>query len=151
MDSFGVLLIDPDTADHDVVASAIGGEFAFLGAKSIELGVRLAARRPPGVAVIDVSALKGPLEDITAELRAGSASLRFIFLSAPGVDTSGLTSFGAVLPKPIDPERLLQAVRHAVKLQGMSAGVERLKTRTGQFATTPRPGTEPGLGRRPPD
>jgi DNA-binding NtrC family response regulator len=131
-----VLLIDADPDLHDQVAGALGSDFALLGARTVELALKVAGRRAPAVAVIDAQISTHTAEEIAAELRALSPNVRLVFLTSyhDPRETSRLTALGTLLPKPVDNERLKQAIKNAVRLQGMSAGVERLRTRTGQFA-----------------
>ena len=99
------------------------------------------------MAVIDVSALSDAAEKSVTGLRAASPGLRVVFLSAPGQDAEEarvLVGLGAVLLKPVAKERLLQAIRNALRLQQMSAGVELLRASTGRYVVgTPLPGAPP--------
>lgn len=132
-----VLLIEPDAAAQDEMTGVLeGGDFVVLGASSVKAGLDLASKREPSVAVIDVSALTGSAEQTVAALRAASPGLRAVFLSArhDPEETRKLAGLGVVLLKPVAGERLLQAIRNALRFQGMSAGVELLRARTGRHS-----------------
>lgn len=137
-----VLLLDPEPTEE---LSAALAEFALLAARTVELALRLAARRPPAVAVIDAQIGTHTPEEILTELRAINPGMRAVFLSTrqDPQESGRLTGLGALIPRPVDPERLQQAVRNAVRLHGMSAGVERLRSRTGQFSMTLPAATDP--------
>ena len=134
-----VLLIHPDPEVHNGVTQALGSEFAVVGARSLELGLKIAARRAPQVAIVDAELESHTPEEVAAELRGVHPSVRLVLLAAQGEPSEAgrLTALGTLVPKPFDPARLRQAVKNAVRLQGMSAGVERLRTRTGQFSMPP--------------
>jgi len=128
-----ILLIDADTAVHELATTALGGEGAVLGARSAALAAKIAAKRPPAVVVVDDEVADSTPEAVVTELRATSPHLRAIVTtrSREPEHTARLTTLGPVLVKPLDAERLRATVRAALRLRSMAAGVERMKT--GEF------------------
>jgi len=135
-----VLFVGCEKPLEEEVAASLGDEAAVIGAATGEAAFRAATRNPPAVVVIDAQHEDIAAEALAARIRTLSPSVRAVFLGASGVTAGRLLGIGAVLPKPVDPERLLQAIRHAVRLVGMSAGVQRMRTRTGSFVATPPTG-----------
>jgi DNA-binding response OmpR family regulator len=134
-----VLLIDADPELHTELAHAVHGEFSFYGAKTVELGLRIASRRPPAVVVVDAHAPGPRIEEVVAALRAVSHGVRLIFVTSHDDpdERARLMTLGPVLPKPFEIDRLKHLVKNAVRLRGMSDDVERLRSRTGQFSLPP--------------
>jgi len=128
-----VLLVDADPAVHELVSRAITSECAFLGARNPELAMRLASKRAPAILIID-DQLPDGVESFYASIKGRYPNVRAVLLteSRDPEHTAKLATMGPVLAKPLDEERLRVAVRAALRLQAMSAGVERMKT--GEFS-----------------
>ena len=128
-----VLLVDADPAVHELVARAITSECAFLGARNADLAIRLASKRAPAILIID-DQLPESAEAFYADMKASHPNIRAVLLteSRDPEHTAKLATMGPVLAKPLDEERLRIAVRSALRLYAMSAGVERMKT--GEFS-----------------
>jgi DNA-binding response OmpR family regulator len=128
-----VLVVDAEPATHELVFAALADECTVMGARSRALGLTIAARRPPDVLIL--SDALADLGGFVTELRALHRNARFVFLVAPGrphAEVSVLAPLGAIVARPVDVERLCGAVRSAVRLGAMSAGVQRM--RTGSFS-----------------
>jgi DNA-binding NarL/FixJ family response regulator len=130
-----VLLVEPDPEVQREMTGFLDGDLVVLVASSMKAALDIAWKRDPAVAVIDVAALTESAEQTVSALRAASPGLRAVFVSADQdpEHLRKLAGVGAVLLKPVVKERLVQAVRNALRFQGMSAGVEALRARTGSF------------------
>jgi DNA-binding response OmpR family regulator len=128
-----VLLLHRDPVTQEIIAGSLGDEFEIVAAHTTEQMLRIAERRPPAVAVIEIDVIDRATQ-LYAQLQA-RGDVRAIFLvdgNEPR-DAWTLTGLGTVLPKTTDIERLRNAIRKVVRLQAMSAGVERLRTDTGRL------------------
>jgi len=138
-----VLLIHSDSAAQDKIIDELGDEFEFAQARNGEQALRLVERRVPMVAVIETD-LVDRATQLYAQLQS-KGDIRAVFLVDPGEprDALTLTGLGTVLPKAADLDRLRHAIRRMVRLQAMSAGVERLRSNTGRLPESEAPRSPP--------
>jgi DNA-binding NtrC family response regulator len=122
-----VIVVDRESAVHEVVAKAVGAECAVLGATGAELALKLAERRAPAIALIEASSNEDDGVTLVASLRERSPHMQAIFVCAKDVGTPPrLAALGAILHKPIDPTQLRAVVLECLKLRDISEGVDRL-------------------------
>jgi DNA-binding response OmpR family regulator len=138
-----VLLIHSDSAAQDLIVDELQDEFEFVQARNGEQALRLVDRRLPAVAVIETD-LVDRATQLYAQLQA-KGDIRAVFMVDSGEprDALTLTGLGTVLPKAADLDRLRHAIRRMVRLQAMSAGVERLRSNTGRLPDTEAPRSPP--------
>ncbi len=152
MDRPAVLLLERDAAIIDVARACFLVENVELHvANSVDLAVRIASRRPLVVAVLDATMAGAVPGETVMKLKAFHHALRIVFLADPGVVVDRRHSqLGLVLRKPFTAERFGDTVRSALRLQSMSAGVQRMRHSSGTYASVhmsePAPGGLPSLG-----
>ena len=142
-----VLVVDTDPATHLIADQALPiGEFPHFSARSVEIALKMAERRPPSVLVVDENVAGfGHLVD---KLRALAPHLRVLVLvgHAPTTDISArLARLGTVLHKPLEAARFRSMVRTVARLSAMTAGVAQMHVadhspapqRLGQRKTAP--------------
>lgn len=140
MEKPAVLLLERDATVIDAALESFAGEVEVLVAKTLDLAVRVAARKPPAVVVIDAEMAGTSPAETVFRLRAYAPSSRVVFVAAPGFELDRrYTQLGTVLRKPLTGERLADAIRNALRLQNMSAGVQRMRTSSGTFAAVRPP------------
>lgn len=145
MDRPAVLLLERNASVIEVAQRCLPDEVELHVAKTVEMGLRIAARRAPAVVVLDTSMAGASPADTVSRLRAHHPSLRVVFLVEPAVDVDRrYTQLGFVLRKPLTAERLTDAIRTALRLQGMTVGVERMRSSSGSFRAVRMPETPPG-------
>jgi len=130
-----VLLVTADSLTRQRLQWTLDGEIALCAVDTAAEAFEVAQRARPLVAVVDTDVAGGV--PLVARLRTSNPSLRGVFLVGERTsddEARQLLALGVVLSMPVDPGRLEQAVRNAIRLHGMSANVERLKRTTGQFA-----------------
>ena len=150
-----VLIVDADPETHLVADGALPeSECAIIGARSAEMGLKLAERRPPSVLVVD--AKLGALGYLTERLRRISPHIHIVMLVPPDQATQAaaarLGGVGSMLRKPIEVTRLRSTVRTVLRLSAMSAGIKRMRGASGHEAEdparpTPLPHTGAGRGK----
>jgi hypothetical protein len=123
-----VLTVDPDLSTHVAVKRALPGSCAFLGAKTAELALRLAARRPPSLAIISDLLPPPGYADLIAKLRVIEPAMRVMMISASRApsQTGPLVKLGPLIAKPFVEGRLADAISGVLKLCKMSASVGEL-------------------------
>ena len=152
MDRPAVLLLERDATIIDVARACFLVENVELHvANSVDLAVRIASRRPLVVAVLDATMAGAVPGETVMKLKAFHHALRIVFLADPGVVVDRRHSqLGLVLRKPFTAERFGDTVRSALRLQSMSAGVQRMRHSSGTYASVhmsePAPGGLPSLG-----
>ena len=116
-------------------------------ANALDLAVRIAARRNVVVAVIDATMAGSAPHETVAKLRAPHPGLRVVFLADPGLNIDRrYASLGFVLRKPFTSERFSDTVRSALRLQSMSAGVQRMRHSSGTYPAMHLSSDTPALG-----
>jgi DNA-binding response OmpR family regulator len=145
-----VLIVDVDPETHLVTEGALTeGECTFIGARSAEMGLKLAERRPPSVLVVDAK-LSG-FGYLTERLRRISPHIHLVLLVAPDhpVETASarLGGVGSLLRKPLDVVRFRSTLRTVLRLSAMSAGVKRMRGAQDDPATAFPPLPRVGNGR----
>lgn len=158
-DNPSVLLLERDADVIQVAQRVLRRGIDLHVANSVELAVRVAERRPLVIAVLDATMTGLNPMDTVAKLRAHRPGLRIIFLAVPSVALDRrYGQIGPVLRKPITIERFSEAVRYALRLQGMSIGIQRMHESSGSFQAvrlpnsssplaTPETGARPGSSR----
>ena len=100
MDRPAVLLLERNASVIEVAQRCLPGEVELHVAKTVEMGLRIAARRAPAVVVLDTSMAGTSPADTVSRLRAHHPSLRVVFLVEPMVDVDRrYTQLGFVLRK----------------------------------------------------
>jgi len=142
MEKPAVLLLERDATLIDVAQRCLPDEIELHVAKTLEMALRVAARRPLAVVILDMPLTGAAPAETVAKLRAHQPALRVIFLAERTADVDRRhTQLGFVLRKPVTSERLADAVRAALRLQGMSTGVERMRSSSGTFRAVHLPET----------
>lgn len=121
-----VLVVDFDPDTHMMLDGALPeAECAIISTRSAEMALKMAERRPPAVLVVDAK-LSG-LSYLTERLRRLSPHIHHVLLV--GVDQqidASRPGGGSVLRKPLDVSRVRSALRSALRLSAMTAGVKRM-------------------------
>jgi CheY-like chemotaxis protein len=134
MEKPAVLLLERTATVIEVAQRCLADEVELHVANTLDLALRIAARRQLVVAVLDATMAGAAPGETVAKLRAQRPGLRIVFLAEPAFDIDRrYAQLGSVIRKPITPERLTDAVRNALRLQSMSAGVQRMRTSSGTF------------------
>lgn len=116
-------------------------------ANALDLAVRIATRRNVVVAVIDATMAGSAPHETVAKLRATHPGLRVVFLADPGLNIDRrYAALGFVLRKPFTSERFSDTVRSALRLQSMSAGVQRMRHSSGTYPAMHVTSDTPALG-----
>jgi len=123
-----VLVVDADPATHLASEGALPEtECMVMGARTAEMALKMAERRPPAVLVVD--ARLGGITYLTERLRRLSAHLHIVHLVASDhvVDPSQRQPGGiSLLRKPFEAARFRSTLRTVLRLSAMSAGVKRM-------------------------
>ncbi len=112
-----VLVLD----GHPVAARSLGRQLEALGcevemcAEEASFIAALAAVPPPGVAMIDVRLLTGPLTAALSRARARPAVPRFVLLAPLGLAAAPPAGFDAILSKPVRRQQLYTCVSGLVE------------------------------------
>lgn len=123
-----ILLLDRDTDVVSVARRVARPECELHIASTIDLALRIVERRPVAVAVLDVTMAGLQPLDTVAKLRAHRPGLRVIFLALPTLALDRKYSqLGPVLRKPLAEERFAEVLKNALRMEGMSAGIRRLR------------------------
>jgi CheY-like chemotaxis protein len=139
MNKPSVLLLERSSNVISMIRAALADTAELHVANTVELALRIAERREITVAVLDATMAGLSSGDTVGRLRTVRPAVRIVFLTEPPFDADPrLARSGHVLRKPITPERISVAVRNAMRLQSMTAGVERMRTSSGTF-TAVRP------------
>lgn len=139
-----ILLLERDADSIDAAQQALRNEIELHVAPSLDLALRIAERRPVAVAVLDATLVGVTPVEVVTKLRARRPGMRIIFLAAPSIVLDRrYGQIGPVLRKPITAERLAEAVRYALRLSGMSTGIQRMRASSGTFQAV-RPPAEGG-------
>jgi CheY-like chemotaxis protein len=168
MDKAAVLLLERNATIIDVARACFAEDDVELHvANSVDLAVRIASRRALLVAVLDATMAGSTPGETVMKLKAFHPALRIVFIADPAVNVDRRYSqLGFVLRKPFTVERFGDTVRSALRLQSMSAGVQRMRHSSGTytavhgvdslsgglpvpFSTTPPAGI-PAVGSSPP-
>ncbi|APR82296.1 Hypothetical protein A7982_07645 [Minicystis rosea] len=149
-----VLVVDIDPETHLATDGALPEtECVLVTARSAEMGLKMATRRPPSVLVVDGKI--GGLTYLTEKLRRLSPHLHVILLvgadqpaDAPAPRISSPTS---LLRKPFDVMRFRSTVRTVMRLSAMSAGVKLMhgaghRAPLGPAPTSHGSGIQPAIG-----
>jgi CheY-like chemotaxis protein len=142
-----ILLLERDATVIDVALRNLAGEMDLHIAKTLDLALRVVARKSPAVVVLDVEMAGGTPTDIVGKLRARHPRIRIVFLAAAAFNLDRrYTQLGCVLRKPVTGDRLASAIRNALRFAEMSAGVERMhsSSNSGTFAAVRPPEEPPG-------
>lgn len=123
-----VLVVDIDPDTHLASEGALPeAECVVMGARTAEMALKMAERRPPAVLVVD--ARLGGIGYLTERLKRLSPHLHIVHLVAPDhvVDPSQKQPGGAsLLRKPFEAARFRSTLRTVLRLSAMSAGVKRM-------------------------
>jgi hypothetical protein len=135
MDKAAVLLLERNATIIDIARECFAADDVELHvANSVDLAVRIAARRKLVVAVLDATMAGAVPGETVMKLKGFHHALRIVFLADPGVNIDRRHSqLGMVLRKPFTAERFGDTVRSALRLQSMSAGVQRMRHSSGTF------------------
>lgn len=144
-----VLIVDLDPETHLITDSALSdAECTFISARTAEMGLKLAERRPPSVLVVD--AKLGGFGYLTERLRRLSPHIHLVLLVAPddSLETASarLGGVGSLLRKPLDVVRFRSTLRTVLRLSAMSAGVKRMRGAGAQEEEVARPTPLPRVG-----
>ena len=125
-----VLLVDPDP---DGPRARLGGppeDCAFLGARTRDIALRIAAKRPPSLAIVSDGMTDATPEALITALLGLSPAMRAMVLteSRQADKTARLLELGTVHTKPLDPGRFRDAVKNALRFCRMFASVAHLKS-----------------------
>jgi len=116
-------------------------------ANSVDLAFRIASRRNVVVAVVDATMAGSAPHETVAKLRATHPGVRIVFLADPGLNIDRrYAPLGFVLRKPFTTERFSDTVRSALRLQSMSAGVQRMRHSSGTYPAMHLTADTPPLG-----
>ncbi|MEZ4300149.1 MAG: hypothetical protein R3B70_34695 [Polyangiaceae bacterium] len=133
-DKTAILLLERDTEVIEIAQAHASEDTEIHVANTLDLALRIAARRPPSIAVLDAGMIGHHSVDAVFKLRALAPGIRFVFLALPALDLDRRCGqFGPVLRKPITAERFADALRYVQRLRGMSAGVARMRGSSGTF------------------
>ncbi len=132
-----VLLVDPDPGVHALVSAALPADCAFLGARTRDIALRIAAKRPPSLAIVsDGIADTTPAVLVTALLGLSPAMRAMVLTESRQADkTARLLELGTVHTKPLDPARFRDAVKNALRFCRMFASVAHLKSESINVST----------------
>lgn len=147
-----VLVVDLDPDTHAVAEGALPeNECALVSARSPEIALKMAERRPPSVLVIG-DRIQG-LAYLSERLRRLTPHLHVLLLtsqdqpqepnpfSAPDPAAARASQraagVGSVLRKPVDVGRFRSTLRTALRLAAMAAGVNRMRG-TSESGSMPR-------------
>lgn len=124
-----VLVVDVDLETHLVTERSLPEtECIHVGARSAEMALKLAERRPPSVLVVDGKI--GGLMYLAERLRRLSPHLHLLVLVAPDhkIDPAAPRQPGgtSLLRKPIEAVRYRNTLRTVLRLAAMAAGVKRM-------------------------
>jgi DNA-binding NtrC family response regulator len=125
-----VLLADADPDVHRLVAAALPEGCAFLGARTKDLALRLARKRPPSLCIVCDDMPDTTPEALVSELQALSPPMRAMVLtsSRDGAQTARLRGIGTVHSKPLELDRLRDAITNALRFCKMFESVAHLKS-----------------------
>jgi len=146
-----VLVVDVDPETHLVTERSLPEtECIHVGARSVEMALKLAERRPPSVLVVDGKI--GGLTFLAERLRRLSPHLHLLVLVAHDhtVDPAAPRPPGgtSLLRKPIEAMRYRNTLRTVLRLAAMAAGVKRMHGAGGVGGPEPQglttPVTRPG-------
>lgn len=139
-----ILLLERDTDVIRVAQRVLRRDVELYVAGTVDLAVRIAERRPVVVALLDATmAGLHPMDTVT-KLRAHRPGLRVMFLALPTLALDRrYGQIGPVVRKPITAERLAEAVRYVLRLQGMSTGIQRMHESSGRFQAVRLPFVPP--------
>lgn len=135
MDKAAVLLLERNATIIDVARACFAEDDVELHvANSVDLAVRIASRRALLVAVLDATMAGSTPGETVMKLKAFHPALRIVFIADPAVNVDRRYSqLGFVLRKPFTVERFGDTVRSALRLQSMSAGVQRMRHSSGTY------------------
>lgn len=129
-----ILLLERDTDVIRVAQRVLRRGVELYVAGTVDLAVRIAERRPVVIAILDATMAGLHPMDTVLKLRAHRPGLRVMFLALPTLALDRrYGQIGPVVRKPITPERLDEAVRYVLRLQGMSTGIQRMHESSGKF------------------
>jgi CheY-like chemotaxis protein len=145
-----VLVVDIDPDTHTLTEGALPEtECALVSARSSEIALKMAERRPPAVLVIG-DRVSGAVY-LTERLRRLAPHLHVVVLTSPDPPQEpGLFSHAdanagrtrataaSMLRKPVDPSRFRTTLRTALRLSAMAAGVKRMHGGTTESTTMAR-------------
>lgn len=156
-----VLIVDIDPDTHTLSDGALPEtECVLVNARSSEIALKMAERRPPAVLVIG-DRVAG-VSYLTDRLRRLSPHLHVVLLATQDPPQEGglfshgessaarlrTTAAASTLRKPVDPARFRSTLRTALRLSAMAAGVKRMHGDTSESGTigrvTPVPWASPG-------
>jgi DNA-binding NtrC family response regulator len=132
-----VLLADPDPNVHALVSAALPEDCAFLGARTRDIALRVATKRPPSLCIVSDAMPDTTPAALVASLLALSPAMRAMVLteSRQAEKTARLLELGTVHTKPLDAARFHDAVKNALRFCRMFASVANLKSESINVAT----------------
>lgn len=135
MDKPALLLLEREATIIEIARECFGQEELEIHvANSVDLAVRIAARRNVAVAVLDATMAGSAPHEIVAKLKSAHPSVRIVFMADAGMSLDRrYAPLGLVLPKPFTKERFTDTVRSALRFQSMSAGVQRMRHSSGTY------------------
>lgn len=124
-----VLVVDIDPDTHIVSDGVLPDtECELVSARSADIALKLAERKPPSVLVIS-DRIAG-IAYVCERIRRISPHLHIVLLTAQEQAPEALphrgSGFGSTLRKPLDKARLRSTLRTVLRLSAMSAGVSRM-------------------------
>jgi DNA-binding NtrC family response regulator len=132
-----VLLADPDPKVHAMVSAALPEDCAFLGARTREIAIRIASKRPPSLCIVSDTMPDTTPQALVNTLLALSPAMRAMVLteSRQADKTAPLLELGTVHTKPLDPARFRDSVKNALRFCRMFASVAHLKSESINVST----------------
>ena len=116
-----VLVVEDDRALRELYRTVLRSAGYEVGA--VEDGtdaLRRLEQWSPDAIVLDLALPKMNGRDLHLELRAARHTRQIPIVIVTGTDTSDLNpaDFAALLQKPVDPNALIDAVHHAIRVRG---------------------------------
>lgn len=128
-----ILVIDRDATTLEIVQNATA-EMEVHVASSVDLALRIAARRPPSIAVIDALVAGPHPAEVYVKLRMVAPGMRALFLAPQNYELDRRCGqVGQVLRKPLTAKRFADALLYAQRLRNMTEGVQRMRGSSGTF------------------
>jgi DNA-binding NarL/FixJ family response regulator len=129
------LLVDADVARRQRAAIALAEACRVVHASSLRLAVALAGRSRPAVAVIDEALLGDVASERLRALLLAAPDIRIVTLSESNDPdaVASLAALGPVVRRPIEPGRLVAAVRRVLRIGAMASQVAWLRE-TGRWS-----------------
>lgn len=135
MDRPVMLLLERDASIIEIARACVRDEDLDIHvANSVELAVRIASRRNVVIAVLDATMAGSAPHETVAKIRASHPGVRTVFLADAGLHIDRrYAPLGFVLRKPFSAERFSDTIRSALRLQSMSANVQRMRHSSGTY------------------